>query len=548
MKNIPKIRYFIITIISLFVSHTKINAQSIVEIADMNADHLTINSDQKNWKSYFSAKGYFDGQFANLFYSTTNQQSSNGLTRFGIGIQNSSNYSNNTGLYIEALTILPNGFTGIGTASPSEKLHVMGNLRFEANGSGVKWNNFSKIFDDAQLRILTDDNLYFGKLNSDGNMGASTMYMNVDNGKVGIGTESPTEKLQVIGNGQFSGLKVSGNTRFGNNAGGLVWGGYDSNQNTFSDNTYYSRIKDDGQLRILTDDHLFIGKLNGDGSNGNTTMYANVDNGKVGIGTESPTEKLQVDGNIQLGQSDLSGAGGVGNYLSFSNYNNNSDPIYFQRRNNSANLSSLNLYLGDDPNNDASDNFNILATNATSPALTVNSNGLVGIGREIKAGNALAVKGSLDITDSNNYSIFHVSTGKNRVFVGRDAYSKYTDTAAKTDGTINANDYSLWVSQGVNATDFAMSDITSWNDFVFANEYKLPTLKETESYITTNKHLPYIPSEADVIKNGYSLHNMNRGFLQTIEEMTLHSIEQEKKIDALSSELAEIKAMLLAKK
>ena len=41
---------------------------------------------------------------------------------------------------------------------------------------------------------------------------------------------------------------------------------------------------------------------------------------------------------------------------------------------------------------------------------------------------------------------------------------------------------------------------------------------------------------------------MNNNFLKTIEEMTLHSIEQEKKINTMASELAEIKALLLQKK
>ena len=92
-----------------------------------------------------------------------------------------------------------------------------------------------------------------------------------------------------------------------------------------------------------------------------------------------------------------------------------------------------------------------------------------------------------------------------------------------------------------------MSDITAWNDFVFDTEYKLPTLSETADYILKNKHLPYIPSEKEVIEKGYSVHKLNRGFLQTIEEMTLHAIAQEKEITQLKSEMETIKALLLKK-
>lgn len=183
-------------------------------------------------------------------------------------------------------------------------------------------------------------------------------------------------------------------------------------------------------------------------------------------------------------------------------------------------------------------------------------NGVVGVNRAPDPAIALAVKGSLDVKNSLNNTVFHVSSGKELVFVGTDAYTKYQSAA--TNGLINTNDYSLWVSKGINAQDFAMSDVSEWNDFVFADNYQLPSLQATEAFIKTNKHLPYIPSEAEVVKKGYSLHTLNRGFLQTIEELTLHSIAQEKTIMAqqtalnnqaeqiknLANELAEIKALL----
>ena len=147
----------------------------------------------------------------------------------------------------------------------------------------------------------------------------------------------------------------------------------------------------------------------------------------------------------------------------------------------------------------------------------------------------MAVKGSFNVSNSSDKTVFHVSSGKELVFVGTDAYTKFQ--AASATGSIQTNLFSLWVSKGVNATDFAMSDITAWNDFVFDKEYKLPSLSETAAYITTNKHLPYIPSEKEVLSKGYSVHQLNRGFLQTIEEITLHSIEQEKKINAQEAQL-----------
>ncbi len=413
-----------------------------------------------------------------------------------------------------------------------------------------------------QVNSLNDNHVFYAGNSATG----SNELMRIQgNGNVGIGTTSPTEKLQVNGIGRFAGLKMEGSARFANNSGGLVWGSSDYNTG------YYSRIMDDGNLRILTDDAFYIGKLNGDGTRGTTTILADVVSGKVGIGTEIPQGKLHIYEATGSTLSPTAGSlvlehgnsGGQSSILFKSNTNNGSDSGWIKYSDDdSGNGSStenslLEIGVGNDGSTVHQDDIALMSsgnvgigTRSPSQKLHVvgNSfmNGQMGVGRDVKSGVALAVKGSLNVTDNFDKTVFHVSTGLNKVFVGTDAYDRFIATTAT--GTITTSDYSLWVSKGVNATDFIMSDLSTWNDFVFAKEYKLPTLKETESYIATNKHLPYIPSEADVIKNGYSVHNMNRGFLQTIEEMTLHSIAQEKEINLLKNELAEIKALLLAKK
>lgn len=68
----------------------------------------------------------------------------------------------------------------------------------------------------------------------------------------------------------------------------------------------------------------------------------------------------------------------------------------------------------------------------------------------------------------------------------------------------------------------------SWCDFVFADNYELPNLVELEKFIKCNRHLPGVPSEAEVIENGVDLGEMNRVLLQKIEELTLIIIEQDK--------------------
>jgi hypothetical protein len=73
-------------------------------------------------------------------------------------------------------------------------------------------------------------------------------------------------------------------------------------------------------------------------------------------------------------------------------------------------------------------------------------------------------------------------------------------------------------------------DLNGWSDFVFEDEYNLQPLSEIETFIKENKHLPDIPSEAEVKENGISVGEMNAKLLMKIEELTLHMIEMKKEI------------------
>ncbi len=73
-------------------------------------------------------------------------------------------------------------------------------------------------------------------------------------------------------------------------------------------------------------------------------------------------------------------------------------------------------------------------------------------------------------------------------------------------------------------------EATGWPDYVFEADYDLPTLAEIEAYINTHKHLPGVPSAKQVEENGLTLGEMNALLLKKIEELTLHTIEQDNKL------------------
>lgn len=71
---------------------------------------------------------------------------------------------------------------------------------------------------------------------------------------------------------------------------------------------------------------------------------------------------------------------------------------------------------------------------------------------------------------------------------------------------------------------------TTWSDYVFKPDYHLAPLKAVEAYINKNGHLPDVPSEVEVETKGINVAQMNSLLLKKIEELTLHLIDQDKRL------------------
>ncbi|WP_293299662.1 tail fiber protein [Allomuricauda sp.] len=98
-------------------------------------------------------------------------------------------------------------------------------------------------------------------------------------------------------------------------------------------------------------------------------------------------------------------------------------------------------------------------------------------------------------------------------------------------GTTNPNDWKLAVNGKIRAKEIKVE--TGWSDFVFEEEYDLPTLAEVENYIIEKGHLKDIPSAKEVKEEGIYLGEMDSKLLQKIEELTLYTIQQQKEIEEL---------------
>jgi hypothetical protein len=123
----------------------------------------------------------------------------------------------------------------------------------------------------------------------------------------------------------------------------------------------------------------------------------------------------------------------------------------------------------------------------------------------------------------------------------------------KADGSvgINATDtkgYKLAVGGSVVAEKMVVKLKGSWPDYVFADDYKLPSLAEVAAYVQQQRHLPDMPAAEEVAEKGLDLGEMNKQLLKKVEELTLYLIEEHKKnqeqettIKQLQQEVRELK-------
>ncbi len=94
--------------------------------------------------------------------------------------------------------------------------------------------------------------------------------------------------------------------------------------------------------------------------------------------------------------------------------------------------------------------------------------------------------------------------------------------------------YKLDVNGHIHATEITVELQDA--DFVFEDDYNLRPLVEVEEFISANKHLPEIPSAEDMETKGAGLGEMQTKLLQKIEELTLYMIAQNKRIERLEKE------------
>ena len=110
--------------------------------------------------------------------------------------------------------------------------------------------------------------------------------------------------------------------------------------------------------------------------------------------------------------------------------------------------------------------------------------------------------------------------------------------------TIPANGFRLSVAGKVICEELKVQLLSTWPDYVFDEKYPLKSIEEVDAFIGANGHLPGLPSAADMVATGgVELGNMQIKMLEKIEELTLYVIRLNKQLTDLKIENAALKSV-----
>lgn len=309
----------------------------------------------------------------------------------------------------DTVVITDNGRLGVANGNPGTTLNIgdsfdpgTGFKAVSIAGDGIGETRGAKLFMGADQTNFTQQ-IYQTtgafptfRLNQTvaGNLVDDYQFVVSGNGNVGVGTLTPPARLTVNDtNATIFMAAYNGAGKQGISSDGDLFLGGEKNTYIVSDMNAGAALGDiifgdrvlgytptNAKNWVLEDEHMRI-----DGVTGN-----------VGIATATPTDKLQVNGNVRVGiQKDLPGGAvepeGWGNVIHFSGgpdvspgfNSDNSDGFYIGRYNIANDLSELRIRLGDNLGALDNDAFVIGSRSQTlpwTPHFRVQSNGFTGIG------------------------------------------------------------------------------------------------------------------------------------------------------------------------
>ncbi len=110
---------------------------------------------------------------------------------------------------------------------------------------------------------------------------------------------------------------------------------------------------------------------------------------------------------------------------------------------------------------------------------------------------------------------------------------------------VPAAGYKLSIDGKVICEELKVQLNSSWPDYVFEDDYHLPSLESLERSVMARKHLPGIPSAADVTaQQGVELGDMQKRLLEKVEELYRYMFRLNNENKQLKAELNALKTAL----
>jgi len=494
-----------------------------------------------------------DGSLSRFNFSGTSSQVLTGAGNF-------TSINTLTGFTFDGTKVTTSYKLGIGVTNPVLKAEIDGSLgvtgtvyatNFIASDASMvqgqlsfTGNMFVNGYDPiAGLRneVYTSTQPYF--IQSAALYNNNTIINHNNTGNVGIGTDSPMAKFHVVGHSRFQGTVRMDSLQLGDSLMLKTGGGYFSMgpvgatafthmlptcivkgtaQTYHVVKGYYSAWSDGGSVHMGHNGNHALVQSYGDGDAGvlKLNYYCGKDvavctgaaggnvymttatTGKVGIGTSTPEEKLQIKTGaytVNFGNAVYEGLLYGSSYMGFNALR--TDTGTWKTDSYDSNNGGAVLY-----SNVMGDVFiSTLANTHTAPGqsgipdsvilnntrLYISSDGLVGFGtRCIPVGYKMGVDGRI---------------------ICEGVKVKYNNTAG------------------------------CWPDYVFEKGYAPMSLEKLSTYLEQNKHLPGVPSEAEVKQEGIDLVEMNKAMLKALEETQLYIIQLKQENDLIRQELSELR-------
>ncbi|MDR6969637.1 hypothetical protein J2X31_003670 [Flavobacterium arsenatis] len=204
----------------------------------------------------------------------------------------------------------------------------------------------------------------------------------------------------------------------------------------------------------------------------------------------------------------------------------------------------FNLAIGKSAGNNSSGNGNILIGTQAGEDITGDGNLLLGFlaGAYSNFNNKLII--SSPIYEDNGALIWGDFEQLQLKFNAKVGIGYNFGNYPSTAGSVDVSNYDLFVKGGILTEAVRVTLQSTWADYVFEKDYKLPSLDEVEKHIEEKGHLMNVPSAKDVEENGIELGEMARIQQEKIEELTLYIIEQNKINENQNKEIEKLKIAL----